>query len=183
MSRLLLQQVTVSLGGHADVSCRCSFVCSSKNLGALIDACRCTAQRLLEGFDLTFGYGAHETVYGLTVPEGVDGRNRLNSQLAGDLLILVDVDFDEAHGTLGLVHRLLQGGPQLLTGAAPGRPEIDDDRNLARGFEHVSGEGRQRTVLYIGTDAVGRRRFGRRSEWPSACSNQCHRAVSMRSRA
>ena len=61
--------------------------------------------------------------------------------------MLVDVDLD--HPDLAAVrqHDLLQNWRQLLAGAAPGRPEIDNDRNLARRLDDILGECRRPGVL------------------------------------
>ncbi len=94
-----------------------------------------------EGLYLGARQGAHETVHRLAVVEGKDRRNRLHTQLRGDLLTFVDIHLDHAHGAIGPVHRFLERWRQLAAGAAPGRPEIDDHRRLARRLDHVGHEG------------------------------------------
>ena len=57
---------------------------------------------------------------------------------------------------LAALHRLLEDRRQLLAGAAPGRPEIDEDRDAARRLEHVGAKilgGR-----FLDEVGVGRRR-------------------------
>ena len=106
-------------------------------------------QPLHEALDLAFRLGAHEAVHRLPLVEGEHGRNRLDAQLLRDLRILVDVDLDQRHLAAGVSHRLLQNRRELLAGAAPGRPEIDDHRRLLRRLDHVGGEALGRRVLRL----------------------------------
>src|SRR5690606_21587212 len=75
------------------------------------------------------------------VDEGVDRRDRLDPKLARDHRVLVDVDLDQTDGALRLAHHLLQDRPELLAGAAPGGPKIDDDRCRAGRLDDVGHEG------------------------------------------
>ena len=95
-----------------------------------------------ESLELGGRHRAHETVDRLPVDEAVDGRDRLHAQLAGDHLVLVDVHLDEAHLAARRGHRLLKRRRQLLAGAAPRGPEVDDDRHLTRRLDDVGHEGR-----------------------------------------
>src|SRR5215471_9579272 len=104
-------------------------------------------QRLHEGTDLAFRNRAHEAVDGLSVLEGVHGRNRLDAQLPRDLLVLVDVDLDELDGALRLSNDLFDCRPELLARPAPRRPEIHDHWNLARSLQYVGRECGERAVL------------------------------------
>jgi len=72
---------------------------------------------------------------------------------AGIDWMIVDIHLDELHPPAGLLDHLLDDRRQLLAGAAPGRPEIDENRLLARGLDHVLGKGGRGGVL----DEVGRR--------------------------
>jgi len=113
-----------------------------------------------EGLDLAVGNGALEAVDRLAVDEGVDGRDRLHPQLARIGRVGVDVDLDHLHRPLGGAHGLLQRGAERPARAAPGRPEVDDDRLMLRGLDHVGHEGGVRAVL----DQVGRVGQGRVGE-------------------
>ena len=88
-----------------------------------------------------------EAVDRLTVVEGIDGRDRPDPELLRDLRVLVDIDLDHLHLAAGRLHRRFQRRAELLAGAAPRRPEIDDDRHLFRGLDHVLHEGRLGDVL------------------------------------
>ena len=85
-------------------------------------------QLLDEGLDLALGQRAHEAVDRLALLEGDDGGDRLDAELAGDLRMLVDVHLDQLDLALGALDHLLDHRGQLLAGAAPGRPEIDQHR-------------------------------------------------------
>ena len=100
-----------------------------------------------EGLHLALGQRADEAVDRLAVDEGDDRRDRLDAELAGDRGMVVDVHLDEAHLALRGRHRLLEDRRQLLAGAAPRRPEIDQDRDAARGLDHVGAEVLGRRVL------------------------------------
>ena len=106
-------------------------------------------QPLHEALDLAFRLGAHEAVHRLPLVEGEHGRNRLDAELLRDLRVLVDVDLDQRHLAAGVSHRLLQNRRELLAGAAPGRPEIDDHRRLLRRLDHVGGEALSGRVLWL----------------------------------
>jgi len=101
---------------------------------------RASEQPIHERLDLTLGQGAHESVHRPAVLEGVHGRNRLDSHLLGELGIGVDVDLDQAHGTPGRRHRLLEQRTELLARAAPWRPEVHYHGDLARRLDHVGDE-------------------------------------------
>jgi len=108
-----------------------------------------------EALDLAFRQGADEAVHRPALEEGIDRGDRLDAHLRRQLLVLVDVDLDQAHGALGLGHRLLQRRTQLLAGAAPGRPEIDDDRHLLGGVDDVRHEALGVAVLDQGPGPGG----------------------------
>jgi hypothetical protein len=124
------------------------------------DGGRCIHRRLLSQQPLderphhALGLRALEAVERAPVAEGVDGGDRLDAQLVGQRLVLVDVDLRQAHLAAVAAHDLLQDRGQLLARPAPLGPEIDQHRRLARGLQHVLGEGRNRHVL---DDVPGRR--------------------------
>ena len=110
-------------------------------------AARHRDQPVDERLDLRRRLRPHEAVDRLAADEAEDRRDRLHPHLRRDPLVLVDVDLDQPHLALGLGDRLLQRRRQRLARPAPGRPEVDDHRHLARGLDHVGHEGRLGPVL------------------------------------
>ena len=104
-------------------------------------------QPLQEGHDLAFRQRPHEAVGGLAVYEGDDGWNRLNTHLTRDGGVLVDIHLDELHLPFGGAHHLFQDRSELLAGAAPGGPEVDQHRLPLRFFDNVFDKGLRRRVL------------------------------------
>ena len=98
-------------------------------------------QPLEEGDHLAFRQRAHEAVGRLAVDEGDHRRDRLDAHLAGDGRMLVDVHLDELDLALGGRDHLFQDRGELLAGAAPGRPEVDQHRLALRLLDHVLHEG------------------------------------------
>ena len=94
-------------------------------------------EALDEGLDLALRQGAREAVDRLAVAERVDHRDRLDAQLLGELGALVDVDLDQPDLAAGGLDHALEDRPELLAGPAPGRPEIDDHRLVARLLDDV----------------------------------------------
>ena len=133
----------------SSASLACSSACSSGE-GPMGPTSRST-----EALDLAFRLGAHEAVDRLPLVEGEHGRNRLDAELLRDLRVLVDVDLDQRHLAAGVSDRLLQNRRELLAGAAPGRPEVDDHRRLLRRLDHVGGKALGRRVLRL-RGAAGR---------------------------
>ncbi len=105
---------------------------------------------------LALGHGAHEAIDRAAAGKGEDGGNGLDAELAGDLGMLVDVDLDQADlpGLLG--DDLFERRAQLPAGAAPGGPEIDQDRNLARCLDDVDHEGGIAGITHEGDGGRGR---------------------------
>ena len=116
-------------------------------------------QLLDEGVDLAFRDRAHEAVGGLAVDEGDHGRDRLDSHLAGDRRMLVDVHLDELDLALGVADRLFEHRRELAARAAPRRPEVDQHRLALRFLDHVLHKGLGGGFL----DQIGRRCRRRRS--------------------
>ena len=104
-------------------------------------------QPFQEGHDLAFRQRAHEAVGRLAVNESDHGRNRLDAHLARNGGVLVDIHLDELHLALGGAHRLFQDRRELLAGAAPGGPEVDQDRLPFRFLDNVFDKGLRRRVL------------------------------------
>ena len=104
-------------------------------------------QLLDEGVYLALGNGSHEPVGGLAVLEGNHRRYRLDAELSGNRRVIVDVHLDQFHAAAGCRHRALERRLQLLAGAAPGRPEVDQHRLVARFLDDVGGKARGRRVL------------------------------------
>ena len=95
-----------------------------------------------EILDLAFRQRPHETVHRLAVLEGIDGRDRLDLEPAGNLVVFVDIDLDQPHLAARLSHSMLDHRTQLAARPAPGRPEVDNDRNLFRRLDHIVHERR-----------------------------------------
>ena len=89
---------------------------------------------------------ALEAIDRLALEEGIDGGDGLDAQLGGERLIFVDVDLHHADAALGSGDGGLQGWAEGFAGAAPWRPEIDDDRDGLRRLDDVLQEGDFRAV-------------------------------------
>src|SRR5690606_9466548 len=61
--------------------------------------------------------------------------------------VLVDIDLHQLHRAVHRGDHLLDGRAELLAGTAPGRPEVDDHRDLAGGLDDVLHEGGVGAVL------------------------------------
>src|SRR5690606_4108617 len=66
----------------------------------------------------------------------------------GNGRMLVDIEFGELHAPARLADDLFKHRGQLLAWAAPGRPEIDQNRLAARFLDNVGGERGGGNVLY-----------------------------------
>ncbi len=109
-------------------------------------------QALDEALHLGFRQRALEQVEDLALPEGDHRGHRLQRQahlgeLADQLAVLVDVDLDQPDAAAGGLHHLLDRRGQLLAGAAPGGPEVDQHGHLAGRLDHVLHEGLLVAVL------------------------------------
>ena len=93
-----------------------------------------------ESLDLAFRQSSLKPVRGLAVLEGIDHGDGLNAQLLRKRLVFVDIDLDQTNGASGGLNDLLQNRPELLAGFAPGCPEIDDHRHVARHLDDVVHE-------------------------------------------
>src|SRR5690606_13860579 len=115
----------------------------------LLDPARITRRQAADELaHLAFGNGAHETVDGPAVLEGDHGGDGLDSELPGNGRMLVDIEFGELHAPARLAYDLFKHRGQLLAWAAPGRPEIDQNRLAARFLDNVGGERGCGNVLY-----------------------------------
>jgi len=81
-----------------------------------------------KGRDLAFRHRAHETIGGLAVDESDHGRDRLDTHLARNRRMFVDVHLDQLDPALCSTDRLLDDRRELAAGAAPRRPEVDQHR-------------------------------------------------------
>ena len=113
-------------------------------------------ETLDEAANLTLRERAHEAVDRAAIDEGVDGGDRLHTQLAGVARVLVDIDLDQLDRALGGHDGLFQRRGQLAARAAPGGPEIDDDRLGLGGLDDVGGKAGVAAFL----DQVGLGRGG-----------------------
>src|SRR3546814_681914 len=71
----------------------------------------CLGQALDKGLPLALRRGTREAVDRLSLAEGINRRDRLDAELRGELLVLVDVDLHHAHGAGGGLHGSLQQRP------------------------------------------------------------------------
>src|SRR5215203_2336911 len=69
----------------------------------------------------------------LAMAEQDHGRDPLDAEAAGKLLLLVSVDLGEPHPGLELARRLLELRRHHLAGPAPWCPEVDQQRDVALG--------------------------------------------------
>ena len=104
-------------------------------------------QTLEERDHLALRQRAHEPVGRLAIDEGDHGRDRLNTHLAGNGRVLVNVHLGELHLALGGAHRLFEDRSELFARPAPGRPEIDQHRLPLRFLDDILDEGLRRRVL------------------------------------
>ena len=75
----------------------------------------------------------------LALEESVDGGDRLDLELRRDELVLIDVDLDQLHGPVCIFGRdLVEDRAELLAGAAPLRPEIQQHEVGHRRFDDVA---------------------------------------------
>jgi hypothetical protein len=98
--------------------------------------------------------------------ERLDGRNALDAEGGGQARVRVRVHLGEGELAVALAHGGLQQGRQLAAGAAPGGPEVDHHRELARARDDVLLEGGLGGVEDHGfqaTHPAGLRRAGRRA--------------------
>ena len=78
----------------------------------------------------------------------IDGRDRLDAELGGDELLLVDIDLDQLDAAVGIIGGdLLEHRRQLLAGPAPFRPEIEDDERGHARLDDVAPEFLDRLAL------------------------------------
>ena len=147
-----------------------------RDLGGTLVGTPLALQALDEGLDLALGQSTHEAVDHPAAGDREDGGDRLHAELLGDLGVLVDVDLGEAQLALGLAHHLLEQGAKLLAGPAPGRPQIDDHRDLARGLDHVGHEA-------SGGDILDERRLSRIGGGSRYLGEGLHGLFSSRARA
>src|SRR5262245_60142552 len=61
------------------------------------------------------------------------GRDALDTEASGELLLFIGVDLGEAHPGFELARRLLELRRHRLAGSAPWRPEVDQQGNVALG--------------------------------------------------
>jgi len=94
--------------------------------------------RLELGLDLLLRVRPDDLVRRLAALEEDHRRDREHAVLRGGLLVLVDVELDDLQGAVALVGDLLEDRSDDAAGAAPGCPEVDQDRRL--GLEDLSLE-------------------------------------------
>src|SRR5690606_2840887 len=136
--------------------------------------------------DLALRQGALKAVDWLALIEGIDGRNRLDSELRGQLLVLVDIDLDQRHLAPGRFHDLFENRGQLLAGSAPGGPEVHQDGTLHGSFQDVLAEaGNIRILDDVPCGSLTRRRgiVRKRTEYRIHGADSAQNVCSKRPRA
>ena len=100
-------------------------------------------EQLVENrLQLTFGARVGQVRDRLALKDRIDGRDRLDLELAGDEAIRIDVDLDQHNALVGIIRGdLFEHRTELLARAAPFGPEIEDDEAGHRGFDDVAAEG------------------------------------------
>jgi predicted thioesterase len=114
--------------------------------GAVLDLGGIGDQAVEEGTHERLGLRAHELRDGVAVDEGDRVRDRLQVERCDELGIGVGVHVDELEAPAVLALELLQEGSQRLARAAPGGPEVHDDRDFHGRLDHVALERRQRCI-------------------------------------
>ena len=92
--RVLLQDGGIDFGRALQVA-RLQRLVGGLDGGGRVGRRLLAQQAIDERLDRALGLRAHEAVERPAVAEGIDRRERLHAQLAGDGLVLVDVDLDE----------------------------------------------------------------------------------------
>ena len=134
-------------------------------------------QRLHEASDLLLGIGADEAVDHLAVPEGVHRRDRLHPERLADARVLVDVDLRQHDLAVGPLDHLLDDRPEGAAGAAPRRPQINDDGHFLRALHHFGVERGVGDIDRPWIQATG----GRPGREPCAAGLRRPRAATLRS--
>ena len=83
-----------------------------------------------------FGQSPGKFVDQLTVDDGLDVGNSAHAELRRQFLVLVRVDLGEREPAPILVGKFFQDRRQRATRRAPRCPEIHDDRDFLRAFDH-----------------------------------------------
>ena len=109
-----------------------SISASSSCASPLTGSC---AEHLVERpLQLAFGAVIGQVGDRLALEQGIDGRDRLDPELGGDQLVLVDVDLDQLDALVGIIGGdLFEHRGELLARPAPFRPEIEDDEAVIDG--------------------------------------------------
>src|SRR3984885_3588057 len=108
------------------------------------------------------GYGAGLPGRYLSAAQHQQGGDGLGGEPLGDLRRDVDVHFDQLHLACQVTGQLLKRRADHPAGAAPGRPQIDDDGNLGRPRDLIEGgvvgigDPRQRLMALAAAGRPGR---------------------------
>jgi hypothetical protein len=84
---------------------------------------------------------AGETVGHLAIDQAEHRWDRLHPKHLRGLRVLVDVDLGQRHLVAQLADDLVEDRPERFARPAPGRPQVDDDRNLLGTCQHLGLEG------------------------------------------
>ena len=100
----------------------------------------------------SLGQRTHEAVHRLAPLHQDAGRDALDAEGAGQLLLVVGIDLDQLEAAFISDLQLFQDRAERLAGAAPGRPEIDQNRGGHRGGNHLGFEVLQGDVNHGGVN-------------------------------
>ena len=89
---------------------------------------------------LGLGQRTLELIDRLAADKGKHRRNRADLEVLCELLLLVAVDLDQLEASAIVVFELFEHRPEGLAGAAPGRPEVDQNRHLHRCVDDIGLE-------------------------------------------
>ncbi len=90
--------------------------------------------------EITLGAHTDETVDHFAITENMQRGYRADVVLGGKFGMSVDIDFRDDGATFAFGGDFVERWLHHAAGAAPGRPEIDDDRLLVRSTDHVAFE-------------------------------------------
>ena len=98
-------------------------------------------QAIDKGLQLSFAERALKTIDRLATQKGIDGGDRLDPELAGQRLVLVDIDLDQ-RDSIGIgSDGAFQHRCQRLARAAPFGPEIDEHEHRFRCIDDIAAKG------------------------------------------
>ena len=104
LAKMILGARRIALASTCSPIAISGSTCGGQVLRLALD--RQLGEQLVEdALQLRFGAVAGEVGDRLALEEGVDGRDRLDPELGGDQLVLLDVDLGQHHALVGIVGR------------------------------------------------------------------------------